>query len=643
MSRARRLAPQLLIYTVLPLTLLLMAVALVGLRLHQGAMRQMVGERDERAVRAAAAALEEQLRQRAAAVESLALHAAAVPPAMALADVAAFRGKFAALALYDAAGGLLAADDPAWWQQLAPVPETAAAHFLPPAADPATGQPIVVFFAPLARGGWAAGAFDPAAAAREIAGRVVLPGDHAAVYLAAADGALLFQAGDLGEHAGPDAVHPGVAEALRGESGTTYLPIAGGEHVVSYTPVAPVGWALVMEEDWRAMSGPLLRGTEFVPFVLLPALAATLAAAIAGSGPVSEILINEDVSAWPASGIVSIGGERFLYNGRDFYRRAFTGVSRAAYNSGASAHAVGDTVDWLQHEVWVVYTPGLNVAKATDDGRKPLLKLPESSNATWVWEEFGSAAAPERTAQWTPVVNGTATIFTGDQNGAATDPYAVMGIAKPAAGANLVENLGRWQTYLPCGLSGYTVDGADYENSLTVIEVSSDGTAWQEADLSPTGTGWEDWTETATGLSAALRYLAVRMRQVGAASDVLSQVEKVTATLQTGLRPTGNIGVSEQSNYQLEMTITNETTDEAFSLSPLPGLVVVSTESVEVDTEAKTATLMPLGANVYSALRRDALRLSMLRLQPGNNTIRVEETGIAGVTVTVSFRPRWYA
>ncbi len=222
--------------------------------------------------------LREQLRQRAAAVESLALHAAAVPPAMALADVAAFRGKFAALALYDAAGGLLAADDPAWWQQLAPVPETAAAHFLPPAADPATGQPIVVFFAPLARGGWAAGAFDPAAAARESAGRVVLPGDHAAVYLAAADGALLFQAGDLGEHAGPDAVHPGVAEALRGESGTTYLPIAGGEHVVSYTPVAPVGWALVMEEDWRAMSGPLLRGTEFVPFVLLPALAATLAA-----------------------------------------------------------------------------------------------------------------------------------------------------------------------------------------------------------------------------------------------------------------------------------------------------------------------------------------------------------------------------
>ena len=153
MNRARNLAPQLLIYTVLPLTLLLAAVAVGGLRLHQGAMRQMSGERNERAIRAAAAALEEQLQQRAAAVESLALHAAAVEPAMALADVAAFRADFRALALFDARGRLLAADDPAWWQALqaaqpalsatliavAAEPDPAA-RFLPLLADPVTGQ-----------------------------------------------------------------------------------------------------------------------------------------------------------------------------------------------------------------------------------------------------------------------------------------------------------------------------------------------------------------------------------------------------------------------------------------------------------------------------------------------------------------------
>lgn len=287
MNRARNLAPQLLIYTVLPLTLLLVAVALGGLRLHQQAMRQMVGERDERAVRAAAAALEEQLQRRAAAVESLALHAAAVEPVMALADVAAFRADFIGLALFDPAGAPLAADDPTWWRALlAAQPEAAAAllaadapgaaRFLPLLSDPVTGQPVTLVVAS-ADGVLAAGALDPAALAREVIGRVVLPGDHAAAYLGAADGTLLFQAGELGVHAGDGPVHPGITEALRGEIGTTYLPVAGDEHVVSYTPVAPVGWALVMEEAWREMGGPLLRGTELVPFVLLPALAVAVA------------------------------------------------------------------------------------------------------------------------------------------------------------------------------------------------------------------------------------------------------------------------------------------------------------------------------------------------------------------------------
>ncbi len=289
MNRARSLAPQLLIYTVLPLTLLLGVVALGGLRLHQQAMRQMVGERDERAVRAAAAALEEQLQRRAALVESLALHAAAVDPMVALSDVAAFRADFTGLALFDSAGRPLAADEADWWVALAAQPEAgrrprlraAAADRARPAscpfsATPATGRATALIVAN-AGGVLAVGAIDPAVLAREVIGRIVLPGDHAAAYLAAADGTLLFQAGELGDHAGGGIAHPGIAEALRGEIGTTYLPVAGDEHVVSYTPVAPVGWALVMEEAWREMGGPLLRGTELVPFVLLPALAVAVA------------------------------------------------------------------------------------------------------------------------------------------------------------------------------------------------------------------------------------------------------------------------------------------------------------------------------------------------------------------------------
>lgn len=274
MNRLRGFPTQLFLLTVLPLTLLLAAIAFGGLSLHQQAMRRMVAERDERATRAAAAALEEQIQRRAAAVANLALHAAHVPPATALADSASFRDDFVGLAVLGPDGALLAADDPAWWAEL----ETGLLGKNPVStliADPDTGAPIALIVVPTAGGGAAAGAFDPAAPARDVLARVVLPGDHSVAYLVAPDGALLYRTGP-GDHTGPITDHPGVAEALRGEIGTIFL--SGDDHVVSYTPVMPGGWALVMEEDWQEMADPMLRRTELAPFVLLPALAVTLAA-----------------------------------------------------------------------------------------------------------------------------------------------------------------------------------------------------------------------------------------------------------------------------------------------------------------------------------------------------------------------------
>lgn len=57
----RGLTVQLLAITVLPLTLLLLFIAFGSVFLHQRDMRALVGERDERAVRSAAAALASEL------------------------------------------------------------------------------------------------------------------------------------------------------------------------------------------------------------------------------------------------------------------------------------------------------------------------------------------------------------------------------------------------------------------------------------------------------------------------------------------------------------------------------------------------------------------------------------------------------
>lgn len=67
----RGLTVQLLAITVLPLTLLLLLIAFGSVRLHQQDMRALGGERDERAVQAAAAALSSELHHRAASISNL--------------------------------------------------------------------------------------------------------------------------------------------------------------------------------------------------------------------------------------------------------------------------------------------------------------------------------------------------------------------------------------------------------------------------------------------------------------------------------------------------------------------------------------------------------------------------------------------
>src|SRR5512134_3821618 len=68
----RGFSVQLFAVTVLPLTLLLLVIAFGSVTMHQQDMRSLVGERDQRAVQAATAALESELHHRMASISSLA-------------------------------------------------------------------------------------------------------------------------------------------------------------------------------------------------------------------------------------------------------------------------------------------------------------------------------------------------------------------------------------------------------------------------------------------------------------------------------------------------------------------------------------------------------------------------------------------
>lgn len=369
-----------------------------------------------------------------------------------------------------------------------------------------------------------------------------------------------------------------------------------------------------------------------------PRLSATLAAPM-GTGALTEFAINEDISSWPPSGIVQIGDERFAYNGRDLYRRAFTGVVRAAYLSSAASHAAGATVEWIQHEIWVVSTPGTGVAKTADDSRKPMLSLPNSSNAEWSWDGFGSATEPERTAQWTPIAAGMTSIFTGDEQGAETDPYEVMGIAGPVEGATLAANLGCWQIYLPCGVSEVAGSIQALVDVRGAIEASADGVTWERVLTTVfADTDWESLGAGATGLSAAYRYLSFRPIATGVAP--VGQLDAIIVTMQPGMTPSASISTSSENNFQFSMTLANNTTGEAISIDLLPGML--ATDQLVLDTAAKTLTLQPWGRNVYGALRRDRLRPGILPLDPGVNTLQLTRLTPNAVTITAEWRARWY-
>lgn len=69
-----------------------------------------------------------------------------------------------------------------------------------------------------------------------------------------------------------------MTEALRGESGTTYVKQADIEYVVAYSSIHPTGWALITEEEWEMVVSPSLELTQLAPLAIVPAFVLALIA-----------------------------------------------------------------------------------------------------------------------------------------------------------------------------------------------------------------------------------------------------------------------------------------------------------------------------------------------------------------------------
>ena len=284
---------QLFLFTILPLAVLTVAIAFYSLTIHQHAMRALVGERDERAVRTAAAALEEQLKHRQDAIRGLSIlsdKASSTQLPGILASSNYLLDDFdSGLAFFSPDGSLASyTGDRLVWEGLADQVRPMILDFQEQTNNdvlissdyynPANQEKMVLVLAASPERDWVAvGASLAANLVRHTLTNSFASGSDASAVVVDANKDVLYQGGSF-TYAGGAASHPGVAEALSGASGVTYVQVGDSEHVVTFSPIGPVGWALALEEPWETVDTPTLRTTQLAPLVLVPVLLLTLLA-----------------------------------------------------------------------------------------------------------------------------------------------------------------------------------------------------------------------------------------------------------------------------------------------------------------------------------------------------------------------------
>lgn len=274
---------QLLAITILPLTLLLLLIAFGSISMHQQDMRSLVSERDARAVQSASAALEAELHHRA---ENVSILAAFAGPSREqifeklLADFRDTKSDFdGGMAFLDAEGNLIDSTEPGFWSWIASNPtDILLASPSDPGplisnslVDPNSQRTFVIAsaYSPSLEA-IVAGAFSPESLATQTLSASYPAGGPVTVYLVDASRQVIYSSATDVERSLP-VDHPGITEALGGESGTRYLQVGGSEHVIAYSPILLTGWALLTEEDWQSVISPSLRATQMAPLVLVPA------------------------------------------------------------------------------------------------------------------------------------------------------------------------------------------------------------------------------------------------------------------------------------------------------------------------------------------------------------------------------------
>ncbi len=284
-SGFRGVTLQLFLIIILPVTALLLIVAFGSQSLHLEAMRSLVGDRDLRTVRASSNSLDREISHVESTIQILSRSLSDQEDFSKLilnpAEIASiFDGG---IAVYSANATLIhSSSDQIDWQSIpaqipalfkAAVENQAPANFSP-LVLPAGSQQSYVFVATQTnQQAILIAAFSPARLIQGAVGDLTSTGETTVLVIAPGSVKgnfdILYRAGPFKmDESSPS--HPGIQEALNGESGIDYFQSDQGEHVVAFSPITTTGWGLVIEEAWEDIASPFLMTTQSAPLVIVP-------------------------------------------------------------------------------------------------------------------------------------------------------------------------------------------------------------------------------------------------------------------------------------------------------------------------------------------------------------------------------------
>lgn len=357
-----------------------------------------------------------------------------------------------------------------------------------------------------------------------------------------------------------------------------------------------------------------------------------------------------------ANKVIMFESEAIIYSSLIALTGNMVVTQRGAKGTSAASHAKGIVGHHIQFDSWVMYGSSDAESQSVNDEGKPMIEL-HSTNTSWIYTNYWTTTNAARPGSWLPSVTvaGTgrkSTYYTADHATNATPasemgmsliPYQMLNIWKTDQ-AEVV-----WRLTNSSGILSVQASGEKYRKTTGWAGTAglqfynTISRVWQTADNQASPTSDSSWTaftiaSTDTGALSPMPYSIqfILSGSISGSSANSNSIEfdGVTLALDSSGIPVKTIG-AETSQYRIDATITNTTTGEAITLDWLMALNRVLT----IDCDAKTVTYDD-NTNAFGAITLSTVRDEWLDLRNGSNTLQYDETGAAGLTLSIEFENR---